>query len=132
MADKRKELETHAPVQEQPAALPEQVSQIHPATPIDMDFLTLVNKRLDHVKAYNSDRHYKDYIYLARRWVKHWRGKTCGEVDAESIRNYLLKRLKQTSAFTANKELRYLRATFNFVGPEKARIQSVGINNDVL
>ena len=41
-----------------------------PMTPAVMDFLALVNKRLDHVKAYNSERHYTDHIYLARRWVK--------------------------------------------------------------
>ncbi len=34
--------------------------------PTDMDFLTLVNKRLDHVKAYNSQGHYTDHIYMAR------------------------------------------------------------------
>ena len=44
--------------------------------PTDTDFLELVNKRLDHVKAYNSERHYTDHIYMARRWVKEWNGLT--------------------------------------------------------
>lgn len=32
-------------------------------TPTDMEFLDLVNRRLDHIKAYNSERHYTDHIY---------------------------------------------------------------------
>jgi len=79
-----------------------------------MGFLELVNKRLDHVKAYNSERHYTDHIYLARRWVKKWDRLTCSEITTDMIQNFLLKRLRETSPFTANKELRYLRALFNF------------------
>jgi integrase len=82
-------------------------------TPTAMDFLELVNRRMDHVKAYNSDRHYGDHIYLARKWVKEWNGMRCREVDRDKIQAYLLKRV-QTSPFTANKDLRYLRALFNF------------------
>ena len=81
---------------------------------IDMDFLELVNKRLDHVKAYNSERHYTDHIYMARKWVREWKGLMCNEIGTEMIRGFLLKRLRQTSGYTANKELRYLRALFNF------------------
>jgi integrase len=80
----------------------------------DITFLTLVNKRLDHVKAYNSERHYTDHIYMARRWVKEWDGLTCSEIDTESIRTFLLKRFRKTSGYTANKDLRLLRALFNF------------------
>ena len=61
-------------------------------TQTDITFLTLVNKRLDHVKAYNSERHYTDHIYMARRWVKEWNRLTCGELDTEMIRLFLLKR----------------------------------------
>ena len=43
-------------------------------TQIDMDFLTLANKRLDNVKSYNSEGHFKDVFYHARRWVKEWNG----------------------------------------------------------
>ena len=79
-----------------------------------MDFLELVNKRLDHVKAYNSERHYTDHVYMARGWMKEWVGKKVNDIDTETIRLFLLKRLRKTSAYTANKELRYLRALFNF------------------
>ena len=37
--------------------------------PTGTDFLELVNKRLDHVKAYNSERHYTDHVYMARGWI---------------------------------------------------------------
>ncbi len=83
------------------------------AIPTDMDFLELVNRRLDHVKAYNSERHYGDHIYLARRWVKEWNGMRCSEVNRDKVQAYLLKRV-QISPFTANKDLRYIRALFNF------------------
>jgi integrase len=84
------------------------------ATPIDIPFLELVNRRLDHVKAYNSERHYTDHLYLARRWVKTWGKLKCSEVTGDMIQSYLLTRVRQTSGYTANKELRYLRAVFNF------------------
>jgi len=38
-------------------------------TPTDMAFLELVNKRLDHVKAYNSLAHYRDSVSLSKKWV---------------------------------------------------------------
>jgi len=82
--------------------------------PTDMGFLELVNKRLDHVKAYNSERHYTDHIYMARRWIKEWKGFACSEFTTDMIQDFLLKRLKETSPFTANKELRYLRSLFNY------------------
>lgn len=81
--------------------------------PTDMDFLELVNQRLDHVKAYNSERHYQDHIYLARKWIKEWKEITCNQVNRDKIQNYLLKRA-QVSPYAANKDLRYLRALFNF------------------
>jgi integrase len=82
--------------------------------PIDMDFLELVNKRLDHVKAYNSERHYTDHIYMAKRWIKEWGQLFCTEITPERIQNFLLNRLQKTSGYTANKDLRMLRALFNF------------------
>ena len=51
-----------------------------PKTPTDMAFLDLVNLRLDHVKAYNSEEHYRSYLYLGRRWIKKWGEKMCGEI----------------------------------------------------
>ncbi len=91
-------------------------------TKTDMGFLELVNIRLDHVKAYNSASHYRDYCYMARRWVTLWGGLSCEEITTEMIEKFVLKRSK-VSAFTANKEIRYLRATFNF-GQKKKLVKS--------
>lgn len=82
-------------------------------TQTDMAFLDLINRRLDHVQAYNSNRHYKDYVYLARRWTKKWGKLKCDEITIDMVQDYLLLRSK-VSGYTANKDLRYLRATFNF------------------
>jgi integrase len=78
-----------------------------------MLFLELANLRLDHVKAYNSEAHYNTYKYQARRWVKEWESLTCDQITQAMVQRYLLERRK-VSAYTANKELRYLRATWNF------------------
>jgi integrase len=79
----------------------------------DMAFLELLNLRLDHVRAYNSERHYKEYIYCGRRWAKRWGKTSCDEITERMINEYVLERRK-VSPYTANKEIRYLRATFNF------------------
>lgn len=94
----------------------------HPETekiPTDMAFLDLVNKRLDYVKGYNSERHFTDHIYYGRTWVKKWGRLNCSEISTDMIETYLLKRSKKTSSYTANKELRYLRALFNFAMERK-------------
>ncbi|WP_054029994.1 tyrosine-type recombinase/integrase [Desulfatitalea tepidiphila] len=80
---------------------------------IDMAFLDLVNRRLDHVRAYNSEEHYRCYTYLARGWMKKWRHKMCCEITQQMIEEHLSQR-RRISAFTANKDLRYLRATMNY------------------
>ena len=82
-------------------------------TPTAMDFLELVNLRLDHVKAYNSKRHFTDHFYMAKRWIGEWGKLSWEEVSRDQIQNYLLRRAK-VSPYTANKDLRYLRALFNF------------------
>jgi integrase len=51
---------------------------------------------------------------MARGWMKEWIGKKVSDIDTETIRLFLLKRLRKTSPYTANKELRYLRALLNF------------------
>jgi integrase len=79
-----------------------------------MDFLELVNRRLDYVKAYNSERHYTDHIYMAKRWIKEWGELQCREITPTMIQNFLLQRFRETSGYTANKDLRMLRALFNF------------------
>ena len=95
---RREELKNPEPVQEMP---------------IDMVFLDLVNLKLDHVKAYNSDEHYRCYLYMARRWSKKWGDVPCGEITPAMVQKHLLQR-RQISAYTANKDLRYLRAAFNY------------------
>jgi len=84
-----------------------------PETPTDITFLELVNRRLDHVKAYNSEEHYRCYTYLARGWVKKWQLKTLSEINQQMVEQHLAQR-RRISAFTANKDLRYLRATINY------------------
>lgn len=82
-------------------------------TPTDMAFSELLNRRLDYVQAYKSNSYYCDYRGLAKRLLREWRGSRCSEITKEMVQRYLIKR-SQVSAFTANKELRYLRALFNF------------------
>lgn len=83
------------------------------AIPTDMGFRELVNRRLDFVQAYNSLSHYKDHVYMADRWLKQWEKKACSEITSDDVQAFMIKR-KKVSAYTANKELRYLRAIFNF------------------
>ena len=82
-------------------------------TPTDMAFLELVNRKLDYAKAYNSKKHYADYVGLAKRWVKNWGHLQCSEITRDDIEKFMIKR-SRISGSTGNKELRYLRATFNF------------------
>jgi integrase len=89
-----------------------------------MAFLDLINKRLDHVKAYNSERHYSDHLYQAKKWLGNWGKLNCSDIKADMIQNYLFKRLKQSTAYTVNRELRTLRALFNFgMNPTRAWIE---------
>ena len=88
----------------------------------DMGFFELVNCRLDHVKDRNSELHYKDTLYLARHWVKQWGNLNCDQVTPQMIDKWILKRAK-VSPVTANKEIRHLRALFNF-GKKKKLIGS--------
>ena len=81
--------------------------------PTVMGFLELVNRRLDHVKAYNSASYYKDHRYMAKRWVKEWEDRSSDEISTDEIQAFVLKR-SRVSAFTGNNELRCLRALFNF------------------
>lgn len=88
---------------------PEAISK----TRTDMGFLELVNKKLDHVKAYNSECHYRDFFYNARRWTKQWERLTCEEISKDMVQKFILER-SQVSTCAANQDLRYLRSTFNF------------------
>lgn len=82
-------------------------------TPTDITFFDLVSRRLDHIQAHNSERHYREILYLARRWLKYWPHSFCAEMTRDNVESFILKRSK-VSKVTANKDLRQLRATFNF------------------
>lgn len=81
--------------------------------PTDMAFLELANRRLDHVKSYNSKKYYKDNVYSARRWIERWGHLRCSQITEDMVEDFILERGKG-SAYVANKEIRYLLATFNF------------------
>ena len=106
-ADRRKEIRAEAENRKEELTTQPQVE-----IPIDMAFLDLVNRRLDHVKAYNSERHYTDHRYMAKRWVERWGHLSCSEITQDMVEEFVLER-SSTSANIANKELRLLRAMFN-------------------
>lgn len=89
-------------------------------TPTGMDFLELVNNKLDYVKTYNSRKYYDNYACVARNWAEEWNESTCNDITADMIQAFVLKRAK-VSHYTANNEICYLRALFNF-GIKKGRI----------
>jgi site-specific recombinase XerD len=105
-ARKRQELKNPPPVKEVET------------TPTNTAFGELLNRRLDYVKAYHSERHYRDYLYFARRWVKKWGTLSPDDLITELVEKYILERRK-FSAKAANREIRYLRATFNFLRKKK-------------
>ena len=80
----------------------------------DMGFLELINRRLDHVETRNSKRHYDDYRYLAKRWMRRWGHLQCSGITQDMIEAFVNEHRKAVSAWTGNKEIRFLRATFNF------------------
>lgn len=74
---------------ENPAPVQETITTAAVETPTDMAFLELVNRRLDRVKAYRSERHYGDHVYLARRWVKEWKDLSAAQISRDKIQTYL-------------------------------------------
>jgi integrase len=104
---------TKAKAKEAEAKRKEALNKPTQLTPKNMAFLELINRRLDYVKAYCSERHYRDYIYLSRRWINEWGSLQCSEITTDAVQAYLIKR-SRVSPDTANKDLRSLRATFNF------------------
>lgn len=86
--------------------------------PTAMGFLELANARLDYVEAYHSVQHYRDYKSMAKRWVRRWGTLPATEITQQMIENFVLKR-SLVSNCTANKEIRSLRATFNFAKKKK-------------
>ncbi len=89
---------------------------------IDMTFLDLINKWLDHVQAYKSKEYYRANRIMARHWVRSWGDTPCSKLLTEMIERRLMER-KKVSAYSANKELRHLRVIFNF-GKKKFNLQS--------
>lgn len=106
--ERREEINNPKPVQE---------------TLTDITFLELVEARLDYVKAYNSLSHYQDHVYMARRWVKKWGDLLCSQIATNMVQQFVLTRNK-VSAYCANKEIRYLRALFNFGKRKRLIIQN--------
>lgn len=94
----------------------------------DMGFLDLINMRLDYVKSYNSVIHYQHYSYMARRWVKKWGNLQCSQITQQMVQKHILERNK-VSAYAANKDIRYLRAVFNF--GKKRRLTNVNPVNGI-
>ena len=92
-------------------------------TPIDMDFLQLVSRRLDHLESYNTEKHYIDYRYLARKWVEQWGQLKASDITPEMIERYTLDKT-QVSHHAANKELRCLRSLFNFGKKKKLVLEN--------
>ena len=88
---------------------PQQSQQIQ----TDMAFLELVNRRLDYVKAYKSEKYYADNLYLANRWMKEWGSLQCDEITPDMIQAHIIQR-SEVSAYTANSDLRCLRALLNY------------------
>lgn len=80
--------------------------------PTDMEFSDLVNARLDYVKNHKSERHYREYIYMAKRWVKQWGDLKCSQISSKLVDGFLSER-NMVSAHAANKDIRYLKAVFN-------------------
>ena len=82
-------------------------------TPTDMAFLDLVNRRLDYVKAYRSEIYYYEHVFKAKKWIKRWGKMNCSQITQQEIERFLMERRK-VSPQTANKEILYLKATFNY------------------
>ena len=78
-----------------------------------MAFLELVNRRLDHVKAYNSASHYRDYCYMAQEMGYKMGNLMVSEISRAMVQDLILER-NRVSACTANQELRYLKGDFQF------------------
>jgi integrase len=84
----------------------------------------LLEKRLEYVKAYHTQAYFKMNLCYSKKWVKTLGPLKCDEISKNMIQEYLIKRKKETSAFSANKDLKCLRATFNWA------IQNDHITND--
>jgi len=78
-----------------------------------MLFSELVAARLAYVEGYNSHYHHREYEYMAARWLAIWADLESDSLTLEMVESFLLER-KKKSALAANKDLRYLKAAFNW------------------
>lgn len=78
-----------------------------------MFFADLIASRLAYVEGYNSVCHGREYRYMAGRWLVEWASIEADDITLEMVERFLLGRRKK-SALAANKDLRYLKATFNW------------------
>ncbi len=89
-------------------------SMITDPIPTDMEFLELVNRRLDYIKAYNSAKYYANHICAAKRWCRLWGKLKCNEINADMVQIHLYGIKKTGNVVSANMHLTMLRAMFNF------------------
>ena len=78
-----------------------------------MLFSDLIAARLAYVEGYNSVYHHREYGYMSARWLAVWADLEADKITLEMVESFLLER-KKKSALAANKDLRYLKATFNW------------------
>jgi integrase len=84
----------------------------------DMVFREFVGRWLDYIKEYKSSGYYHSCLTLACGWIKRWQKTPCSQITRKSVKDYALQR-KKVSAYTANKEIRHLKAAFNYGVKEK-------------
>lgn len=74
-------------------------------------------------KAYSADKHFQDIRYLAKGWVREWGTIPADQITQQQIKDYVFKRggvnvldgaVKVKHPNTANKEIKFLRALFNW------------------
>ena len=78
----------------------------------DLPFEELIRRRLEHVQAYNTQKYAVDIMYMAKRWLKLWKGRRCAEINHDMIQTFVIGRAKKYP-YAANKDIRLLRAMFN-------------------
>lgn len=78
-----------------------------------MQFAELIASRLAFVAGYHSEYHAREYRYMAARWLRAWAELEADDITLEMVEAFLLAR-KKKSALAANKDLRYLKAAFNW------------------
>jgi len=92
-----------------------------PTTQRDMGFRELLNRRMDNIKHHNGEWYYNDHIYRCRRWLTWFGDIPIAEITPEMVQRFIWERADEVSPYTANAELRRLRATFNFAVKWKYR-----------